>query len=272
MTAKANSLFKLHCWSLLCCWLLIGCSKTVTENSEPSRALSKSISGYYFQSAETQALQDDNFANPGMLWVDRGEELWHLSQAGEASSCQNCHDDASSSMSGVAARYPKFSAEINKLINLEGQINHCRTKRQQASALPYESDELLSLTAYVAHQSKGLPVNVAIDGPAAPAFTAGQQYFYSRRGQMNLACHHCHELNAGRMLRGDKLSQGQTGGYPTYRLEWQTIGSLHRRLRFCNVGVRAEPFDFGAQEYVQLELFLAWRAQGLAVETPAVRR
>lgn len=242
------------------------------ENTEPSRALKEAVSGYYFQSAETQKLQDDAFANPGMLWVDRGEELWHQPPEHDAPSCHGCHNDAPSSMSGVAAGYPKFSPEMGKLTNLEGQINHCRTTRQHAAGYDYESDELLSLTAYVAHQSKGLPVNVTIDGPAAPAFAAGRQYFYSRRGQMNLACHHCHELNPGRMLRGDKLSQGQIGGYPIYRLEWQALGSLHRRLRFCNIGVRAEPFDFGAREYIELELFLAWRAQGLAVEAPAVRR
>jgi sulfur-oxidizing protein SoxA len=117
-----------------------------------------------------------------------------------------------------------------------------------------------------------MPFDVDIDGPARPFFEAGRDYFYTRRGQMNLACHHCHELNAGRFLRGDRLSQGQPTGYPIYRLDWQTVGSLHRRLRFCNTGVRAEPFAFGDARYINLELFLAWRARGLPSEAPAVRR
>ena len=111
-----------------------------------------------------------------------------------------------------------------------------------------------------------------IDGPARRFFEAGRDDYYRRRGQLNLACHHCHELNWGRMLRGDRLSQGHGTGYPAYRLEWQTLGSLHRRLRACNLAIRAQALPYGAPEYVNLELFLAWRAAGLFLEAPAVRR
>ena len=117
-----------------------------------------------------------------------------------------------------------------------------------------------------------MPVQVAAGGPARPFFEAGRDFYTARRGQLNLACTQCHEDNWGKQLRGDRLSQGHGNGYPIYRLEWQTLGSLQRRLRNCNVGVRAEPYPYGAQEYVNLELFLAWRAQGLPVETPGVRR
>ncbi len=265
---------------MLICALLAGCDRntTVTTASMPALKSTNTAtaptgkSGYHFQSADTQALQDDPFANPGMLWVDRGEELWGSSSQGEQPSCQSCHSDEATDMTGVAAQYPRFNKHLNAVVNLEGQINHCRVEHQQAAPLAYESEDLLSLSAYVGHQSKGLPVEVVIDGPAASAFASGQTYFYTRRGQLNLACNHCHEDNVGRMLRGDKLSQGQVGGYPAYRLEWQTLGSLHRRLRFCNTGVRAEPFEYGAMQYIELELYLKWRAQGLPVETPAVRR
>jgi L-cysteine S-thiosulfotransferase len=54
-------------------------------------------------------------------------------------------------------------------------------------------------------------------------------------------------------------------------LEWQEIGSLQRRLRNCLIGMRAEPYPDGAIEYVELELYMAWRANGLRIETPAVR-
>ena len=117
-----------------------------------------------------------------------------------------------------------------------------------------------------------MPVSVAVDGPARPFFDEGREAFYRREGQLNLACKHCHEDNWGKMLRGDLLSQGQGNGYPIYRLEWQKLGSLDRRLRSCNIGVRAEPYPYGAPEYAALELYLAWRARGLPVETPAVRR
>ncbi len=49
------------------------------------------------------------------------------------------------------------------------------------------------------------------------------------------------------------------------------MGSLTRRLRNCMAGVRAEPFAAGAPEWVELELYLAQRARGMPIETPAVR-
>jgi sulfur-oxidizing protein SoxA len=67
------------------------------------------------------------------------------------------------------------------------------------------------------------------------------------------------------------IPQGHATGYPIYRLEWQGMGSLQRRLRNCMTGVRAEPFAYGAPEMVALELYLAHRARGMVVEAPAVR-
>jgi sulfur-oxidizing protein SoxA len=175
-------------------------------------------------------------------------------------------------MKGVAARYPAFDARAGRVINVEQRINQCRVDHQQASPFLFESEDLLALTVYVAHQSRGMPMQVTTDGPARPFFTAGRNFFLTRQGQLNLACKQCHEDQWGKQLRGDRISQGHGNAYPIYRLEWQTVGSLHRRLRSCSIGVRAEPYPYGAQEYVNLELFLAWRARGLPIETPGVRR
>ena len=229
-------------------------------------------SGLDFASAEVRALQADEFANPGMLWVERGERLWSEAAGSAARSCASCHQDARVTMKGVAARYPQFDAKAGRLLNLEGQINQCRTERQGAEPLRYESDELLALTAYVAHQSRGMPIAVSIDGPARAHFEAGERLYRTRHGQMNLACTHCHDANWGRKLAAETISQGHGNAYPTYRLEWQSIGSLHRRFRACLSGIRAEMLPYGAPEYLDLELYLAWRASGLAIETPGVRR
>ena len=136
----------------------------------------------------------------------------------------------------------------------------------------YESEELLAITAYVARQSKGMPIGVSIDGAAKAHFEAGEAAYRLRRGQMNLSCAHCHEANWGKRLLSETISQGQPNGYPAYRMEWQTMGSLERRLRACLSGVRAEMLPYGSPEYLDLELYLAWRAQGLPIETPGVRR
>jgi sulfur-oxidizing protein SoxA len=229
-------------------------------------------SGYIYLSEENQRLQDDDFANPGLLWVERGRERWRQVDGAAATSCASCHGDAATSMHGVRIRYPLFDPTRGKLINLEQQINRCRAQHMQATPYPYESETLLDLSAFIGFQSRGMPMDVQVDGPAQPFFEAGQAFFYKRRGQLNMACAHCHEHYAGQRLRGDIISQGQINGFPIYRFTWQTLGSTHRMFEWCNTSVRAEPYPLGSDEYVNLELFMTWRGRGLPVETPAIRR
>jgi sulfur-oxidizing protein SoxA len=229
-------------------------------------------SGSAFLGQDLRSLQADEFANPGMLWVERGGKIWREAAGKKNQSCAGCHQDAQSSMRGVAARYPKIDPASGKLLNLEGRINACRVDHQGAEPFRYESEELLSITAYVARQSRGLPIASNIAGAARAHFDAGEAAYRLRRGQMNLSCAHCHEANWGMRLLSETVSQGQPNAYPAYRMEWQTLGSLERRLRACLSGIRAEMLPYGSPEYLDLELYLAWRAQGLAIETPGVRR
>ena len=114
-------------------------------------------SGYTYLSEENQRLQDDDFANPGLLWVERGRELWSQVDGAAATSCASCHGDAATSMRGVRTRYPLFDPTLGKLINLEQQINRCRTQYMQAMPYPYESEMLLDLAAFIGFQSRGMP-------------------------------------------------------------------------------------------------------------------
>jgi L-cysteine S-thiosulfotransferase len=253
--------------------LVLGLVPLLVAGQEPKRAIAPSElrSGREFVSPETQAQQDDLTVNPGMLWVEQGEKLWKEAAGADGKSCASCHGE-SSSMKGAATRYPVYDAKLQRLLNLEGRIQHCRAERQKAAPLAYESQPLLALTTLVAHQSRGGPMGVRVDGPARPFFETGRALYYERQGQLDLSCAQCHEDNWGKRLRAERISQGHVNGFPIYRLEWQTLGSLHRRLRACFQGVRAEPFPSGAPELLALELYLAWRAQGLPIETPAVRR
>ena len=229
-------------------------------------------SGIEFASADIRAQQSDDFANPGMLWVERGAKLWQEPAGREGRSCESCHGEAQQSMRGAATRYPLYDSAGQRLLNLEGRILQCREERQQAAPLARESEALLSLSAFVAHQSRGMPVRVSIDGPAREHFERGREFYHRRVGQLNLSCAQCHQDNWGKKLGPETISQGHGNAYPIYRLEWQTVGSLHRRFRTCLSGVRAEMLPYGSAEYLDLELYLAWRAQGLAIEVPGVRR
>ena len=233
--------------------------------------LSERRSGYDSMRRETRAMQDDDAANPGMLWVLDGEALWNSNAGTSGRACFDCHGDARASMKGVAARYPAFDAVRARPVNLEQRINLCRSERQKAPPLAYESRDLLALTAYVGRQSRGLPIAISNDARARPFVEAGREAFNRRQGQLNLSCAQCHDANRGRHLAGNAIPQAHPTGYPIYRLEWQGVGSLERRLRNCMFGTRAQTPEFGSDELVDLELFLMWRARGMKIETPAVR-
>jgi sulfur-oxidizing protein SoxA len=174
-------------------------------------------------------MQDDDSANPGMLWVLDGESLWNRKEGSANRSCVDCHGDARASMKGVAARYPALDA---------------------------------SRTAYVARQSREQAIVIADDAETRPFITAGSDIFHRRQGQLNLSCAQCHDNNWDQRLAGAPATQAHPTGYPLYRLERQSLGS---RLRNCMIGMRAEPYAYGSAEYVDLELYLMWRAGGLAV-------
>ena len=253
----------------LTCIALSAVHAASLERPIPRSALRQ---GSEFVRPDVRAMQADEFENPGMLWVTRGERLWREPAGAAGKSCASCHGEAQDAMKGVATRYPRIDSGAGRLVNLAGRVNLCRERNQQAAPLAHESEALLALTAYVTYQSRGLPMGVEIDAASAADFERGRARFHQRLGQMNLSCAQCHDRNWGRTLLHETISQGHGTGWPGYRLEWQTFGSLQRRLRACYSGLRAEMPEYGARELLELELFLAWRADGLAIEAPGVRR
>lgn len=253
-------------------WVFVGlclcaCGSTIDAPAPTPEVLK---SGFEFLTAETQALQNDPFENPAMLWVDRGEALFNSSD--NAPSCASCHSGDNLPVNDAALNYPSIDKSSGELINLEGRINLCRIEHQKERPLDYESENLLALTSYVTSQSKGQARELTLTSKLQAAYDRGEDYFFARRGQMNLSCAQCHNAHWGKKLRGDTISQGHPNGFPAYRFEWESVGSLHRRLSDCDMGVRAEPKELGSQDYLDLEVYLAVRAGSLPMETPAVRR
>jgi L-cysteine S-thiosulfotransferase len=241
--------------------------------SEPIKEFERAgkKSGFLFATPETQAMQRDDFDNPSFLWVEHGAAMWVKAEGEAGKSCMACHGEAKT-MRGAGATYPKISKDTGKLVSLEDQINYCRVERMKAPALKWETRDMLGISSFVMHQSRGLPMNVSNEGPAKAYFDEGEKLYNTRRGQLNAACIHCHELNAGNYIRADLLSEGRANGFPLYRLKWARVGSFHYRMEECYSQVRATPEPYGSEELTKLQLYVSWRSNGLLIETPAVRR
>lgn len=244
----------------------------VIKPTDSRHPLSEIVSGYDFRKPMIRDVQDDDFANPAMLIADHGAELWDKvdGSAGKALSAvfAGC---AEVPLDQVGAVYPRYHQGAGKVISLEQVINLCRETAMGAKPYKWESRDMLGITAYIRMQSRGARVNVAVDGPASDAFQRGKELYYTRVGQLDMSCAHCHEDNYGNYIRADMLSQGNINGFPLYRLKWNGVGSTHRRFRGCMKNIRATPLPYGHDDYVALELYVAWRGNGLKVEAPAYR-
>jgi L-cysteine S-thiosulfotransferase len=249
--------------------LVLSCAPPSAQTAETPPAGRKS--GFDYMGPDSQAMQKDDLSNPGMLGVLDGEALWNAPAGKSQKSCASCHSDARDSMKGVAARYPVFDEAGGRPIDLAGRIGQCREARQEAPALTREGRESLALTTYVGHQSRGMPLAPSTDARLTPFRKSGEALYTRRMGQLNFSCAQCHDDNAGGHLGSAPIPQAHPTGYPIYRLEWQALGSLQRRLRNCMVGTRADAFAYGSPEFIELELYLNWRARGMEVESPAVR-
>jgi len=245
----------------------------VTETDAPDHlkdAFDTIYSGWVFRTDETQALEMDDFDNPGMVAVDMAADKWNEVMGSEGKSCASCHNGVES-MAGVRAVYPKWNADAGEVRTVVMQINDCLTNRMGAEKWDYTSGTMVAMEALIGLQSRGMPMNVAIDGPAAETWEKGKELYYTRFGQLELSCANCHEDHYGDMIRADHLSQGQTNGFPLYRLKNTKLNNVQDRFKGCIRDTRAETFSPGSPELTALELYVASRGNGLSVETPAVR-
>lgn len=248
-------------------------TEIVTRTAAPAHidgAFDEVMSGWLFRGDETRAMQADDFDNPGMIFVEQALDVWDAAEGSEGKSCSSCHDGIDS-MAGVKATYPKWNADAGEVRTLQMQVNDCRTSRMGAEAWKYDSGKAINMEAALASVSRGLPVNVAIDGPAQSTWEKGKELYYTRNGQLELSCANCHENNYGMMIRADHLSQGQINGFPVYRLKNTKLNGSHSRFKGCIRDTRAETYAAGSPEFVALELYVASRGNGLSVEGPSVR-
>ncbi|WP_298934384.1 sulfur oxidation c-type cytochrome SoxA [uncultured Ruegeria sp.] len=242
----------------------------ITEVAAPDHLenIDTIYSGWRFRSPETQALEVDDFDNPAFVFVEQAEDLWEQVDGSAEKSCASCHESVEE-FAGLRAQLPRV--ENGELVTLEDLINRSRVEHMGAEPWKWSGGQMTAMTALIGVQSRGMPVEVAIDGDAAPFWEKGKDLYYTRVGQLDMACSNCHEDNYGVMIRADHLSQGQVNGFPTYRLKNAKLNSIHGRFKGCMKNIRATPFKEGGDEFKALELYIASRGQGLSVETPSVR-
>lgn len=230
------------------------------------------LSGNSFLSPSMQSMQKDTNANPTSLWIEQGLAIW--GSEGSQGTCFQCHGSIEKNKQ-LAPQFPKWSVQFKKLINLEDQILEC-SKRTRKPLTGLENSDVLSLSAALHQVSTGLPFQLSppekFQSQWQFELNEGARLFTTRMGRMNLACTHCHDQLVGKRMRADVISPGHPTGFPIFKMSWQGMGAIDRRLRACYSGVQADIPAPGSAELRQLELFLKMRSQEMTIEGPSLRR
>ena len=236
----------------------------------PDTPVSDFINGIYSidKPSREQWLDIEEFP-PYELSIDAGAEAWGTPFANGKSYADCFENDGA-----VRGNYPYWDTERQEVITLELAINECREANGE-KPLKYKKGKMADISAYMAYQSRGQAINVALpDEGAVAAYERGKEFYYTKRGQLNFSCFDCHGSGAGNLVRADKLSPaiGHTSHFPVYRSKWGGMGTLHRRFGGCNGQVRAAAFKAQSQEYRELELFLTYMSNGLEYNGPGARK
>lgn len=237
--------------------------------AETSNPLKELIAGEEFLPPGIRAKQADDFDNPAYASVEQGERIFATPEGSANKSCTSCHQR--NSLKLTASSYPKHYSEARRVITLGERVNLCRQKNLQAPAYSDDSEDMLSLVAYLRSQSRGAPSAVSTTGQNAETFKRGSLLYETKIGRLQLSCQQCHNANYGQKFGSDVLSQGHPQAYPVFRVGENRMTSLHERFRMCNALARAEPQSDNSPDYVALELYINWRSKNLPNTSPGVR-
>jgi sulfur-oxidizing protein SoxA len=175
---------------------------------------------------------------------------------------------------GIRQNYPYFDTKSGEVITLELALNQCREANGE-KPLDYTSQDMAALTAYMAFTSRGKPFDIKIpnDPKALAAYRSGEQYFYTRRGQLNFSCASCHVQSPGGHIRTEVLAPalGILNAMPIYRSEWSNMGTITRRFQTCNSQVRGVPLPGQDELYRNVEYYLSYMGNGLPISGPGTR-
>lgn len=238
----------------------------------PDVPLAEYVNGIYAidEQARKQWLEIEEFP-PYEFAIEQGEALFSQPFA-NGKRFADCFENGGI---GIRQDFPRFDTEIGEVVTLELALNRCRSENNE---VPYawNSEEIVALSAYMAWTSRGnsFAIEIPDDAAAVAAYESGKQFYYSKRGQLNLACSDCHVKNAGAYVRADHLSAslGHPSHFPVYRSKLGRMISLHSRFYGCVRDVRARPFDEQSAEYRNLEYFLTYMSNGLEVNGPGARK
>lgn len=206
-------------------------------------------------------------------YVDKGMEEWDTPLK-DGSTLESCFEGKPG-----GNQYP-YVDDGGKLHTIAGDINACIVAAGGEKE-KYAGQKMARLTIIYKARANGEPLAVDYSSKEMRDwYEKGREFYWTKRGQLNVSCADCHVHNAGNKVRGDVLSAGlgHTTGFPVYRAKWgvnngkKPLGTVQRRYKGCNSNIRAAAFKPGKEEYTALEVYESIMSTGVPLNVPGLRQ
>ncbi|MDE3010351.1 MAG: sulfur oxidation c-type cytochrome SoxA [Pseudomonadota bacterium] len=234
-----------------------------------------------------QQMADDN---PAELWETRGEAAWHEADGPKHVSLEQCDLGMGPGVvAGSFARLPRWFADARQVMDLEQRLVWCMMTQQGMSREAAEENHfgdggkrsrLEALAAWIAGQSRGMPVDVPASHPEEQRMLAlGERMFYYRAGRHDFSCATCHSgdkqrvrLQAVPNLTDPKDARRAWTTWPAYRISQGEVRTMQNRMNDCLRQQRMPEVGFGSELVTALSMYMAHQAQGGIVDAPSLKR
>ena len=235
-----------------------------------------------------QMLADDN---PGDLWAQRGERLFHEKRGPKQASLDKCDLGLGpGKVEGAFAQLPRYFSDTDKVQDLESRLLTCMVELQgfkredivknRFGNLDRMSD-MEALVSFIGSKSNGMKMNVSLNQQKEyDMYKAGEYIFYRRSGPFDFSCATCHTENGKRIRLQDlpnmtdpkQMQAVVATAWPAYRGTQSTVRTMQHRLSDCNWQMRLPDLGYASDMSVALTTYLNRSGNGGVIELPGVRR
>jgi sulfur-oxidizing protein SoxA len=235
-----------------------------------------------------QMLAEDN---PGDLWVERGERLFHEKRGPKNASLEGCDLGLGpGKLEGAFAQLPRYFRDTDAVQDLESRLLTCMlelqgSKREEIVANRFgtldKDSDMEALVSFIGSKSNGMKMNVPLaNAKERETYKVGEYIFHRRSGPLDFSCATCHSDEGKRIRLQDlpnmtdpKQVQAVVGtGWPAYRGTQATVRTMQHRLYDCNWQMRLPDLGYVSDMSIALTSYLNHRANGGVIQLPGVRR
>jgi thiosulfate dehydrogenase len=123
-------------------------------------------------------------------------QIYAKAYVGNGLSCSSCHLEAgqkayAAPWVGLWGVFPEYRSRNGRVITLQDRVNDCFLRSMNGKALPYDSDEMRGILAYIWWLSRDVPTGVPVQG----------------RGFARVPATHPPNLTRGEIVYAEKCAQ-----------------------------------------------------------------